>query len=89
MFIELWERTRAYDKWPQVKATIQASTLSEIEIGQARENSFSTREPITESQSNCVLTWTDGNGNAHSAEYEVAEDSPPTSFMTGKRRRFA
>jgi hypothetical protein len=83
MLIEIWERMRGYDKWPQVTGTIQSSTLAEEKIGEVY-NQYTANDPIYEWESTNTLAWTDASGNQHAAEYKVNEDSPLFQLYDGQ-----
>jgi hypothetical protein len=80
MFIELWERIRGYDKWPQTEAAIRSSTLAEVEVGHNRNGA-----PIMAWQNSCVLVWSDPAGGSQLDEFSVFESSPLFQLYEGQK----
>jgi hypothetical protein len=80
MLIEIWERLRGYDKWPQTEATIRSSTLAEVEVGHTRSGT-----PIMETQNTCTLVWRDPKGGEQLDDFSVFESSPLFQLYEGQK----
>ncbi len=78
MLIEVWERLRGYDKWPQAVATIESSKLEEVEEYQRRGPSRYRWQGDEE------LVWLDQSGTTRRESIAVGEDSPIFRLYEGK-----
>jgi hypothetical protein len=74
MLIELWERLRGFDKWPETDATIESSKIKWYRgSGQSQKD-----------LSRNLIAWFDGSGQQHRAQYKVHEGSPLFQFFEGQ-----
>ena len=75
MLNEVWERMHGYDKWTPTTATVQASTLAPVVLGDARDGKSAEGQPIGW-QSVCTVVWEDQHRVQLMAVFEAFEESP-------------
>ena len=85
MLIEIWERLRGYDKWIQTEAVIKSSELGAVPF--AANSGEKAQKPagaaVKEWRSTCTIAWTDGEKQAHTAQFEVSDNSPLFQLYEG------
>lgn len=71
MLVELWERLRGYDRWPEVEAGVVSSQLMELSAPSTQGKSV----PLGWNSA-CGIEWTDHSGGQHPAAFQADEESP-------------
>ncbi|MES2393665.1 MAG: DUF3592 domain-containing protein [Acidobacteriota bacterium] len=77
MILELWERLRGYDKWPEATARMDRA---DMETRPHYDRSGNVSYTYTSSDQ---ISWTDASSTRHSASFRVPESSPLYMLVDG------
>jgi hypothetical protein len=77
MLVEIWERFRGYDHWVPTEAVIESSQMEDHFV-QSRNG------PVHRYVSADRLVWTDAQGNRHTDDCEVSDDSRLYQLVGGE-----
>lgn len=69
MLINLWEKIHGYDHWTSTEATIESSQMEDHVYTYRGQTSH-------EYDSRDRLAWIDSEGNRHTGDCEIPDDSP-------------